>query len=213
MKKKLILFIIILIVVFILILSLTNNKSEDGFIDGVKDGGLLGEEYSSNYIDGKVYYKAIINKPTPCHKVEVEEIFLESYPVQIELLIDIIPSDEVCAQVIAEEIVEGTIEIDHKPGRFSIKFNNEEVYSTNFEGELELCSKGDQKLSLEDAKEIAINSECNQGELKDNAFCNENTGTWWIDLDIEKEGCNPACVIDVVTKTAEINWRCTGLTQ
>ena len=31
------------------------------------------------------------------------------------------------------------------------------------------------------------------------------------DLDIEKAGCNPACVINVETRTAEINWRCTGL--
>jgi len=42
-------------------------------------------------------------------------------------------------------------------------------------------------------------------------ICNEDTGTYWIDLDIEKEGCNPACVINVETKEAEINWRCTGV--
>jgi len=40
--------------------------------------------------------------------------------------------------------------------------------------------------------------------------CNENTGTYWINLDIKKEGCNPACVINLETRTAEINWRCTG---
>jgi len=42
-------------------------------------------------------------------------------------------------------------------------------------------------------------------------MCNNYTGTYWIDLDIDKPGCNPACVVDTVTKTAEINWRCTGL--
>jgi len=42
-------------------------------------------------------------------------------------------------------------------------------------------------------------------------FCNENTGTFWIGLDIKKEGCNPACVVKLADKTAEINWRCTGL--
>lgn len=41
--------------------------------------------------------------------------------------------------------------------------------------------------------------------------CNEGTKTYWIDLTLEKEGCNPACVIDVDKKSAEINWRCTGL--
>ncbi len=74
------------------------------------------------------------------------------------------------------------------------------------------CVKSEtgEKLSLSEAKEIARASECGD-QLKDAYFCNEITGTWWIDLDMEKEGCNPACVVNVVTKTAEINWRCTGV--
>lgn len=71
-----------------------------------------------------------------------------------------------------------------------------------------------EKLSLTEAKQIALASECGeQGSLNDTYTCNEDTGTWWIDLDpyTEREGCNPACVINVVTKQAEINWRCTGL--
>jgi len=76
----------------------------------------------------------------------------------------------------------------------------------------EFCQKKDtdNKLSLSEAKDIALLSECGD-RLKDTYICNEITGTWWINLDIEKEGCNPACVINVETKTAEINWRCTGL--
>jgi hypothetical protein len=68
------------------------------------------------------------------------------------------------------------------------------------------------KLSYREAVDIAQDSEClEQGDLKETRFCNENTGTWWIELDIDKPGCNPACVIDVSDRTAEINWRCTGL--
>jgi len=76
----------------------------------------------------------------------------------------------------------------------------------------EFCQKKgtDIKLSLSEAKDIALLSECGD-KLKETYICNEITGTWWINLDIEKEGCNPACVISVETKTAEINWRCTGL--
>ena len=76
----------------------------------------------------------------------------------------------------------------------------------------EFCQKKDTniKLSLSEAKEIAIQGQCGN-KLKDTYICNEITGTWWIDLDIEKAGCSPACVINVETKTAEINWRCTGL--
>jgi hypothetical protein len=69
-----------------------------------------------------------------------------------------------------------------------------------------------EKMSLAEAKEIANNSDCvQQGSLRGEYFCNENTGTWWFDLDIQKEGCSPACVINLSTKKAEINWRCTGL--
>jgi len=76
----------------------------------------------------------------------------------------------------------------------------------------EFCQKKgtETKLSLSEAKEIAFLSECGD-RLEDTYICNEITGTWWINLDIEKEGCNPACVINVETKMAEINWRCTGL--
>ncbi len=72
--------------------------------------------------------------------------------------------------------------------------------------------ENNKKLSLSEAREIAINSKCvEDGSLTDKSFCNEDTGTWWIDLDLKKEGCAPACVINIETKTAEINWRCTGL--
>ena len=63
------------------------------------------------------------------------------------------------------------------------------------------------------ARSIAETSECvNDGPLKENAFYNENSKTWWIDLDIDKPGCNPACVV-YEDETVEINWRCTGLVQ
>jgi hypothetical protein len=66
------------------------------------------------------------------------------------------------------------------------------------------------ELSLKEAEEIAAKSECGDN-IKAGHICNDFTGTWWIDLDIEKPGCSPACVVDVNTKTASINWRCTGL--
>jgi hypothetical protein len=61
------------------------------------------------------------------------------------------------------------------------------------------------------AREIAKASECAQaGALKEHAIYNDWTATWWIDLDADKEGCSPACVVDVRTQKAEVNWRCTG---
>ncbi|MFC1700850.1 hypothetical protein ACFLZ0_01815 [Patescibacteria group bacterium] len=68
----------------------------------------------------------------------------------------------------------------------------------------------------EEIHAIAINSkECSMaGVLTDDYFYNENSKTWWIDLEripeLEKDGCNPACVVNEETKTAEVNWRCAG---
>jgi len=91
----------------------------------------------------------------------------------------------------------------------------EEKEKQKEEKTVDLCVKKDTnyQLTFDEAEEIAKNSECLQeGKLKETYFCNEYTGTWWLDLNVEKKpGCNPACVINVETKKAEINWRCTGL--
>ena len=66
-------------------------------------------------------------------------------------------------------------------------------------------------LTYQEAVELAQNSEClAEGQLKETQFCNEDTGTWWIDLDLDMPNCNPACVVDLNTGTAEINYRCMG---
>jgi len=79
------------------------------------------------------------------------------------------------------------------------------------EGEERCLGPVGETMSLFEAKEIALESECGD-RLKEPylkfSICNIATGTWWIDLDIEKEGCNPACLVNVATKEASINWRC-----
>lgn len=65
------------------------------------------------------------------------------------------------------------------------------------------------RMSLDEAQIVARNSECS-GSLTESAFYNENSRTWWIELDLAKDGCAPACVV-YENRTAEINWRCTGL--
>lgn len=63
------------------------------------------------------------------------------------------------------------------------------------------------------AKAIAEQTCIKGGESLSAGYYNENSKTWWFDanLNATKEGCNPACVVSEETKTAEINWRCTGL--
>lgn len=72
------------------------------------------------------------------------------------------------------------------------------------------------ELTYGEALAIAQNSECTEkGTLTDTYIYNEVTKTWWINLEMKPEFenklCSPACVIIEETKTAEINWRCTGL--
>ena len=74
----------------------------------------------------------------------------------------------------------------------------------------EVVNREPAPMSEKIARSIAETGECTKdGALKDNALYNESSKTWWIDLDIDKPGCSPACVIHE-DETAEINWRCTG---
>lgn len=65
-------------------------------------------------------------------------------------------------------------------------------------------------MTLGEAKVIALASDCGD-RIDVEAVCNPVTGTWWIDMDVQKPGCSPACVVDIETEQAEVNWRCTGL--
>ncbi len=79
---------------------------------------------------------------------------------------------------------------------------------------IEVCTDSGtgESMIYQEALAIAMASDCvTEGGLKETHSCNEVTGTWWIDLDLEMEGCSPACVVDVAEGTAKINPRCTGL--
>ena len=68
------------------------------------------------------------------------------------------------------------------------------------------------KLSEAEARRIAEQSACTkEGTIKETEGYNPNSDTWWFSLGTPKGGCNPACVVSATAKTAEINWRCTGL--
>lgn len=73
------------------------------------------------------------------------------------------------------------------------------------------CVPSASGMTIDEAREIAQNSECTEkGNLTSEYMFNADTKTYWINLDIEKPGCSPACVVDIETKQAEINWRCMG---
>jgi hypothetical protein len=70
-------------------------------------------------------------------------------------------------------------------------------------------------LSESAARTIAEKTCIKGGEALSAGIYNEITKTWWFDanLNATKPGCNPACVVDEIHKTAVINWRCTGLIE
>jgi hypothetical protein len=98
-----------------------SNETPSGKLPGAK----------VSYADGIVSYSIPVSKPTPCHEIKTDMLVMESYPVQLRLNIEITPpqGDVFCAQVIAEQMVEGTFEIDHKPGAFSAYINGEKTFT------------------------------------------------------------------------------------
>jgi hypothetical protein len=90
-----------------------------------------------------------------------------------------------------------------------------DVYLTNGSGEQKVTLRDwevvDGEMTIGEAMEIAGNSDCvKDGNLTQDYVYNNYTKTWWINLDTKKNGCLPACVVNAETKTAEVNWRCTG---
>jgi len=79
-------------------------------------------------------------------------------------------------------------------------------------------------MSLEEAQNIAANSECGEKAFLKTITCNSNTGTWYIDLEVyddvwaaefstppgrpSQEECFPICVIDVGTGQVSIDPGC-----
>lgn len=95
-------------------------------------------------------------------------------------------------------------------GEVTITKNNEEI----FRGHSSDTPESDpQILSETEAKLIAEHSCVKGGEVLTAGTYNSNSKTWWFDANLNsvREGCTPACVVNEETKTAEINWRCTGL--
>ena len=63
------------------------------------------------------------------------------------------------------------------------------------------------------ARGLATGSACAQkGVISlEGGIYNQYTATWWFELEMKpdfiKEGCSPACVVNALNSTAEINWR------
>lgn len=77
------------------------------------------------------------------------------------------------------------------------------------------CPPINSLLSEAEARVIAEKSCIKGGETLAAGTYNKNSKTWWYDANLNstREGCSPACVVSEETRTAEVNWRCTGLQE
>jgi predicted lipoprotein with Yx(FWY)xxD motif len=67
-------------------------------------------------------------------------------------------------------------------------------------------------MSVDEALTIARASACKDaGNITSaGAVYNNNSNTWWLAIDRDMPGCNPACVV-YASRSAEVNYRCTGV--
>ena len=109
--------------------------------------------------------------------------------------------------------VELMYEVDSIKNRTLTEISTAKVILDNWNiVELILSGSVQEEMTLQKALFLAQNSECIlYGDLTSNYVYNNITKAWWVELDIPKSACKPACVISEVTKSAEVNWRCNGV--
>jgi hypothetical protein len=98
-------------------------------------------------------------------------------------------------------------------GSFALKYFGTRQNSPNPEPS-PTVQPAESLMSEQEARAIAEQSCIKGGEaLTSGGTYNANSKTWWFDANLNstQQGCHPACVVWAETKTAEINWRCTGL--
>ena len=121
----------IILILFLILLTACSPSIEKPIFDDT-----FFEEDTGNvkvsYDQGTLFHEVDLVIPSPCHTVKKELNIMESYPVQIVLDLILETPEEICAQVISNATIKGEMEIGHKPGAFTIKYQNETIYSTNF---------------------------------------------------------------------------------
>ena len=83
-----------------------------------------------DYENGILSYSGVVQKPTPCHVLEIEETILTN-PTRIRVDISIEETDEICIQVITPEEISGSLEISEEPSSFTIYVDGVLSYTTS----------------------------------------------------------------------------------
>jgi hypothetical protein len=90
----------------------------DTSVDNSQNGNSISTRYpvsmfslTTKFKDGKWSYSITANMPTPCHSFAVKDVLVaESYPEQVTIKIKVSEpkQDQMCAQVIDSQTIEGT---------------------------------------------------------------------------------------------------------
>lgn len=127
--RRMIIFAMIVMAIFTSSCSTEKTVIDDGQTEITSDKVSVSYDSESNMLS----YAVEISKPTPCHEVDVTENIMESYPVQVQVSIDIKQpeGDQMCIQMIEMQTVEGEIELSEKPGSFSVDVDGQTIFMTN----------------------------------------------------------------------------------
>ncbi len=76
--------------------------------------------------------------------------------------------------------------------------------------EIETCAApGGEKINLLEAQRIFDMSQCSrEGSAKETHQCDEQNGTLEIDILAYRKNCAAVCVINITSKSAQVDWRC-----
>ncbi len=87
--------------------------------------------FNAWFEDGYLYFEGTIDKPTPCHTLTVSSSATRSIPPQARTDVRMTLDDqEICAQVITPETIEGRIATSYKPSSYTLYLNNKGVFRT-----------------------------------------------------------------------------------
>lgn len=87
-------------------------------------------EYNSDV--NELSYSLIMYAPRSCDGYEViDELIMESYPVQVRVNLGEVFPDMICATVVTPVLISGTISLNEVPGNFTVMLGEEVVASTD----------------------------------------------------------------------------------
>jgi hypothetical protein len=105
-------FLLSLVVLSLFVVGCAQIEENEEKID-VSADFLAFSDVNASWDAGNLSFEATVMKPTPCH--ELSYYYNVVSDDEVEIIITQTPSDEVCTQVVTEEIISGSFVFSSKP--------------------------------------------------------------------------------------------------